>query len=106
MQPQKDSTRERRLEISGTDRPTNQPDRSRTNPIDRVKPPHTQSAVQHACSGGVASAPVCGGAGGAGGGGGEGGEAVRSRVPEGRRLHLRRLPLEEAPRRDRHGGRR
>ena len=102
MQPPKDLTRERRLEISETDR--TEQTVPEPNPINRVKPPHTQSGVQHACSGGVASAPMCGGAGGAGGGGGEGGEAVRSRVPEGCRLHLRRLPLEEAPHRDRHGG--
>lgn len=57
----------------------------------RTRPP----GIQHAGSGGVASVAVCSGAHGAGEGGGEGGEAVRSRVPEGRGLHLRRLPLEE-----------
>lgn len=61
----------------------------------RVKALYRQSGIQHACSGGSASAVVCSGSCGPGESRGEGSEAVRSRVPEGRRLHLRRLPLEE-----------
>lgn len=56
---------------------------------------YRQTGVQHAGSAGFASAVMCSGARGPSEGGGEGSEAVRSRVPEGCRLHLRRLPLEE-----------
>lgn len=75
-----------------------------TNPDQQTdKPPYRQLGIQHAGSGGFASAVVCSGVCGPGESGGEGGEAVRSRVPEGRRLHLRRLPLEEIPQWVRHG---
>lgn len=69
----------------------NKPDHQRDNP------PYRQSSIQYEGSGSFASAVVCSGACGPGESGGEGSEAVRSRVPEGRRLHLRRLPLEEIP---------
>lgn len=62
------------------------------------------SSIHHASSGGFASAPVCSRVCGAGENRpGEGGEAVRSRVPQSCRLHLRRLALEEIPHRVRHG---
>ena len=56
-----------------------------------------RSGVQYACPAGVASAAVCSSAHGSGESGGESGEALRSRVPAGRGLHLRGLPLEEIP---------
>lgn len=65
--------------------------------------PTVLTGVQHAGSGGFTSAVVCGGACGSGESGSEGSEAVRSWVPEGRGLHLWRLPLEETPHWDRHG---
>lgn len=72
----------------------------------RVRAPCRASGPQHEPSGGFASAAAGRGAGGAGEGGGEGSQALRSGVPAGRGVHLRGLPLEEVPQRDRHGCRR
>lgn len=57
-----------------------------------------RQSVQHESRGVAASAVVCSRARESGESRGEGGEAVRSGVPQGRGLHLRRLPLEESPR--------